>query len=172
MTGSEGYKTNPVLDVVCYLGAAVILFMALMTVVDVAGRYLFNSPLGGAFELTGLMLSIIAGFGIALATAAEQHIRVDALFEKLSVSKQRILILVSALISLGIYAVLTWQGAIAVRDSLVPYVEIALGEVGIVIAPFRFALALGFFLSVIATTIQIIGVFRRRGNSSSTIPIE
>ncbi len=168
MTGSEGKRANPVFNVLGYLGAAVVLLLAAMTVIDVGGRYLFNSPLKGAFEMTGLMLAVIAACGIAVTTADNQHIKVDLVFDRLSSSQQRILLFVSASISVGIFAILTWQGSIAVRDSLVPYIETSPGTVAIVAAPFRFMLALGFFLSAVASGSQLFNLLRHRGNSPTT----
>jgi TRAP-type C4-dicarboxylate transport system permease small subunit len=60
---------------------AVALFcMMLLTFIDVVGRYLFNSPLPGAKELTELLLTIVVFGGAPLVTAAKEHIT-TALFD-------------------------------------------------------------------------------------------
>ena len=51
-----------------------------LTFVDVAGRYLFNSPLAGAKELTEVLLALMVFGAAPLVTAARAHIT-TALFE-------------------------------------------------------------------------------------------
>ncbi|WP_150522510.1 TRAP transporter small permease [Roseibium sediminis] len=65
---------------VLQVGAAVLLFaMMLLTFVDVWGRYIFNSPLPGAFEITELMMAALIFAGLPLVTAAGEHVSVDLL---------------------------------------------------------------------------------------------
>jgi TRAP-type C4-dicarboxylate transport system permease small subunit len=52
-----------------------------MTVADVAGRYLFNAPLGGAYEITQYGLALVVFAALPQVTAAGEHVGVD-LFEK------------------------------------------------------------------------------------------
>ena len=62
------------------LGAAsaVVLFsMMLVTAVDVAGRYLFNKPLPGGFEVTEMMLAALIYCGLPLVSARREHIVID-----------------------------------------------------------------------------------------------
>ena len=42
------------------LAATILFFMMLLTAVDVIGRYLFNTPVNGGFEVTEIMLASIA----------------------------------------------------------------------------------------------------------------
>ena len=57
---------------------AVLLFlMMILTLIDVFGRYLFNSPVMGAYEITELMLAVLIFAGIPLAGANDEHIAVD-----------------------------------------------------------------------------------------------
>lgn len=59
--------------------AAMILFMMLVTGVDVAGRYFLNRPLPGAFEFTEIMMGLVIFAGMPLATARREHIAVNFL---------------------------------------------------------------------------------------------
>ncbi|WP_152527880.1 TRAP transporter small permease [Lutibaculum baratangense] len=66
------------------LGAAIFLLaMMLVTTVDVAGRYLFATPLPGAFELTQLLLAATVFAGLPLVTLKEEHVSVTLLSERL-----------------------------------------------------------------------------------------
>jgi len=57
--------------------ATVLFLMMLVTAVDVAGRYLFNKPLAGGFELTEIMLAALIYCGLPLVSARRQHIVID-----------------------------------------------------------------------------------------------
>lgn len=71
------------LEQVLGLLAALLLFMMMMlTFVDVIGRYLFNSPVPGGFELTEMMLATLIFLGLPLVTADQGHVSVD-LFDTL-----------------------------------------------------------------------------------------
>jgi TRAP-type C4-dicarboxylate transport system permease small subunit len=60
-------------------GMAAIIALALMamTFVDVLGRYLFNAPLGGAFELTQYGLALLVFTALPQVTVLGEHVRVD-----------------------------------------------------------------------------------------------
>lgn len=60
-------------------GAAAILLFVLMTLtfVDVWGRYIFNAPVSGGFELTELMMAALIFAGLPLVTMEGEHITVD-----------------------------------------------------------------------------------------------
>jgi TRAP-type transport system small permease protein len=58
--------------------SAVVLFaMMLITAVDVAGRYLFNRPIAGGFELTEILLAALIYCGLPLVSARREHIVID-----------------------------------------------------------------------------------------------
>ena len=58
--------------------AAVLLFCLMaLTTADVIGRYIFNWPLRGAFELTELMLLTLIFAGLPLASRADEHVTLD-----------------------------------------------------------------------------------------------
>ena len=60
------------------LASASVLFLMMMTTaVDVAGRYLFNMPLAGGFELTEIMLAALLYCGLPLVSARREHIVID-----------------------------------------------------------------------------------------------
>ena len=58
--------------------SALVLFaMMLITAVDVAGRYLFNKPIAGGFELTEILLAALIYCGLPLVSARREHIVID-----------------------------------------------------------------------------------------------
>ena len=62
-------------------GFAGIILAALMavTVIDVVGRYLFNAPLPGSFEITKVMMAALIFAALPAVSRFEQHITIDLL---------------------------------------------------------------------------------------------
>ena len=60
-----------------YVAAAVMLCLMLLTCVDVVGRYFFNKPVTGGFELTEMLLAALIFAGLPLVTLRGDHITVD-----------------------------------------------------------------------------------------------
>ena len=58
--------------------------LALLTLVDVMGRYVFRFPVRGSVELTELLMVAVIFSGIVLATRAHAHVAVDLLTTALS----------------------------------------------------------------------------------------
>jgi TRAP-type C4-dicarboxylate transport system permease small subunit len=60
--------------------AGILLFcLMLLTCVDVIGRYFFNTPVAGGFELTEMTLAALIFFGLPLVTIRNEHVMVDLL---------------------------------------------------------------------------------------------
>ena len=77
-------------DVALGLIAAAILFaMMAVTAIDVAGRYLFNSPLQGSYELTQLLMLSLVFAARPSVTRRTEHITVG-LFENVFTGWMRI----------------------------------------------------------------------------------
>lgn len=90
--------------------AGVLLFVIMMvTVVDVAGRYLFNAPLPGGFEITQMLMAALIYAGLPSACLQESHVTIDLLD---GVTPKRVVRPRQIVINLGcaiILAVIAWQ---------------------------------------------------------------
>ena len=62
--------------------ALLLFFMMALTFVDVIGRYLFNTPVYGGFEMTEVVLATLIFCGLPLVTARDEHVTVD-LFDRM-----------------------------------------------------------------------------------------
>lgn len=75
---SDRSEAGSWLDRVLGAGAAVLLFsLMILTTADVIGRYIFNRPLRGAFEITELLLLTLIFAGLPLASRADEHVTLD-----------------------------------------------------------------------------------------------
>ena len=81
------------LDRVLGAAAAVLLFCLMaLTTVDVIGRYLFNRPLRGAFEITELLLLTLIFAGLPLVSRADEHVTMDFIDRLLGATRPRVLL--------------------------------------------------------------------------------
>lgn len=80
------------------VAASVLFLLMLTTCLDVAGRYLFNSPVPGATELTRLGLALMVFAAMPVITYRGGHIVVDLLDNVLGQTVLKVLGLVSAVI--------------------------------------------------------------------------
>lgn len=53
--------------------------MMMVTVVDVTGRYVFNAPLQGGFELTEYLMGLLVFLALPLVSAKGEHVRISLL---------------------------------------------------------------------------------------------
>jgi len=92
------------------VGAAVLLLvLAAITCIDVIGRYLFDAPLAGAFEITELLLAALVFLALPLTTERNEHVEVDLLNVALSPRSQRLLSAFTGLFSAALLATFSWR---------------------------------------------------------------
>ncbi len=96
----------PVLGIV----AAVVLFgLMALTCVDVVGRYFFNRPVQGGFEITEIMLAVLIFSGLPLVTLRNEHVTVDVFDQITPPWLFRIQHVVACLVGFVATAYLSWR---------------------------------------------------------------
>lgn len=95
-----------------YVSAVVIGLLMLLVVADVCGRYFFNSPIMGASELACFLMIIIVFPALAWAALTDKHVKVDILVSRFPPRVQAIFSSAALLITLGIFAIMTWRSAL------------------------------------------------------------
>ena len=151
---------NKIGVVMSYVGVGAVICMALLTGVDIVGRYGFNQPVQGGVELVELLMAVIVACGIAVTTAADDHISVDSLFDKLPPFGQKLLRVFAGVISTFVFAILAWQGVNGGRDAIdsgkaTPILQVP-------ISPFQYFLAIGFMVSFLFSLIQTVLLLRSK----------
>jgi TRAP-type C4-dicarboxylate transport system permease small subunit len=79
--GGRSPLTLPFL-VLAWISGLLALVMMVTTTVDVGGRYFFNSPLHGAFEITEISMGLIVFTALPLALTRREMILVSVLFDR------------------------------------------------------------------------------------------
>jgi TRAP-type C4-dicarboxylate transport system permease small subunit len=90
---SQSSEAGVWLDRALGFSAAVLLFCLMaLTTADVIGRYIFNWPLRGAFEITELLLLTLIFAGLPLASRADEHVTLDFIDMVLTSRRRRLLL--------------------------------------------------------------------------------
>jgi TRAP-type C4-dicarboxylate transport system permease small subunit len=92
-----------------HLSGALLVALMMLTVVNIVGRWLFDTPLQGAVELTEIGMVAIVFMGLAYAQVRDDHIRVDLLYQQLGARGRSVLDLFAALVSLATVALMSWR---------------------------------------------------------------
>ena len=103
-------KMGVVSSLLARVGAVALFAMMLLTTADVVGRYVFNSPIIGAFEITEFLVLILIFSFIAYTQAEKGHISVDLLFSRFPKRARIIIDLVNHSICLVVLALIAWMG--------------------------------------------------------------
>ena len=112
-----------------------------LTTADVAGRYLFNAPITGVFELTEFMVLILIFSFLAYAQSSKTHVSVDLLVTYFPKKVQRYISLFNHSLCLILMGLITYMGLKRALE-LVEFQE-ASPNLLLPIYPFVFFLVLG-----------------------------
>lgn len=134
--------------------------MMALTVIDVAGRYLFNAPLLGAFELTEFLVLILIFSFLGYTQANKRHICVELILDLFPKKMQWACELINYFISLGLFGLITCMAFIKAVELM------STGEASpnLVIPnyPFAFYLSLGSLVMCIEYVRDIVGLLSDR----------
>lgn len=95
--------------VTAIIAAIVLATMMLLTVADVCGRYFFNKPITGTWELVGLLLVCAGTWGLAYCQVQKGHISVTVLLLRFPLRVQAIIRSVAYLFGLVGFSVICWR---------------------------------------------------------------
>jgi TRAP-type C4-dicarboxylate transport system permease small subunit len=94
------------------LGGTVLLAMMFLGTIDVSGRYLFNSPITGTMEISGIMMGAIVLLSWAYTQRNKGHITVDLFISRYSPRTKAMITFVMLFISLILFLAITKQSTI------------------------------------------------------------
>jgi len=144
-----------------YIGCGMLLLLTLLTTADVVGRYFFNKPVNGAFELIGLFLVCIFALGIGYGQQQKVHARVTILYRHTSDKTQSVIDIISYIIGIACGSIICWR-LVILGKLYIQRGHGGLSEVlGIPIAPFMILLGLGIGFFVLILFIDIHNVLTR-----------
>jgi TRAP-type C4-dicarboxylate transport system permease small subunit len=113
---SKSKKKRYLSTYLSYIGNIALVAMMFLTTADVVGRYFFNAPVLGAYEMTEYLMLIMVFSFLAFAQAEKSHICVDIVFNRLPSKLRGILERFNHIACLVMMAMVTWMGGGHVMD--------------------------------------------------------
>jgi TRAP-type transport system small permease protein len=98
---------------------SVLFLMMMVTAVDVIGRYVFNKPLAGGFEITEMLLAALIYCGLPLVSQRREHIVIDTFDPLMSLRVKRALDMLAEIVcslTLGGIGYLIFRRAVRVAE--------------------------------------------------------
>lgn len=138
-----------------YISSAVLFLIMFLTLFDVIGRAVFNSPIKGTFEVTGFALALMVFFSLGAAQIKGDHIEIDFITGRFRKRAQHYWNSFVYLVLFVVMVLTSWQ--------LVVYAQRMLngnnvsGDLGIPLYIIVFVTAigaLGFSLALVNSSIQ------------------
>lgn len=93
-----------------YICMSLLFFMMGLGTCDVLGRYLFNKPILGTYEIFEILLPAIVLLGLGYTQGSNAHVRVEIFISRVSSRRQTILNLVTNVLALSISVLILWRG--------------------------------------------------------------
>jgi len=94
--------------IMALIAAGFLSFMMLLTVVDVSGRYFFNIPLNGAWEMIGLSLVCAGTWALAHCQREKGHVNVTVLLHRFSPRIEAAVLGIGYLLGLVVFSIISW----------------------------------------------------------------
>ncbi len=108
--------TEIVASAAAYAAGTVLILLMLLTTADVAGRYFFNSPINGVFDLTHFAVSMMTFLGLAYCGYRGGHVVIELLYDKLPPAARRVLNRGINLAGCILFALIAWRTAVQSID--------------------------------------------------------
>src|SRR5947208_16494503 len=91
------------------IAAAALSVIAIVTFLDVIGRYFFHAPFTFTVELTQLAMALVVYFGVGLVTHEDAHISADVVTLRLAPRLRAVFALVTNVLALAFLAIMVWR---------------------------------------------------------------
>jgi len=123
--------------------------LALMFVMagDVMGRYFFNHPIPGAYELVEYIMAIVVPFSVAYSAAQKCHVGVDILVERLPRKSRAAVDILTQLVTIILVGFLIWQGWVGFFEAQSSSIKSSVLQIPN--APFLLAVPIGFMAFIV-----------------------
>ncbi|MFC1867067.1 TRAP transporter small permease [Thermodesulfobacteriota bacterium] len=151
-------RLSTIEDLFTIIAAASILFIMLISVANVFGRYLFNYPVPGTVEIAAVLLVFIIFLGISGVQRSEDHIGMDTLLDLVKKKKSSYYHALQAFHFFISFLILGLIGCYFIPSMMesVEMHEWTNGPLFIPIWPFKLSIIIGCTLMCIRLFLQII----------------
>jgi TRAP-type C4-dicarboxylate transport system permease small subunit len=126
--------------------------------VDTLGRAFFTKPLTGAVELTELFLAMCIILAIPYAQRMLSHIEIDMFIQKCSVGWKKFFVLISIVLTILVFFMLTIQSYESAKVSVVTF-ESSAGYLRVPVWIGKISVAVGFGIALFEASVQLFAWF-------------
>lgn len=98
------------------IGATILAMMMFLTALDVCLRYIFNSPLSGAFELVEYMMAVVVPFCIVYCAEERGHVAVELILAKFPKKIQTVVDVFTTLAAIAFTVIMAWQNFLYIGE--------------------------------------------------------
>ena len=147
-------------DALVVLGGICLIFMMLHIALDVALKYVFNSPIEGTLEIVSYYYMVgVVFLPLAMTELRHEHINVDLFVQMLPHRISSFFYAFGCLVSLVFFSVLAYQ---TYQDAWHAYsvTEVMMGSIYVTIWPARWILPISFTVIVLAIVVHAIKALR------------
>jgi TRAP-type transport system small permease protein len=142
--------------VMAVIAAVVLFFMMLITVGDVIGRYFFDTPIKGTWEIVGLSLIFAATWGFAYCQLKQAHINVTVLLDRFSPRVRAILTTISLFFGFVGFSLISWRMVLHAQKYFLMTRGNTSDTLNIPYAPFMLGLAVGAGVMALMLIVDIV----------------
>ena len=135
--------------------------MLFLSVADVIGRFLFNHPIEGTFELVGMLMVVIGFLGLGYCQLVKGNIMIDIFTNRFGPRGQALLNIVSFIISVVICVLIVWQGWLRAWDYAFKELGGTTNTLHIPYWPFMFLMAVSFAWVTVIFLIDLVQSFKK-----------
>lgn len=139
--------------------AALLTGLTSLTLIDVIGRYWFDAPVRGAFEITQMMLGALVFAALPLTTSRREHVEVDMIYGMVPPVMQSLMNAIAGFVSTAVLLVLSWRLA-AHAERLMEDASVT-NALNLPLAPLAWLAAITTLFSAGYTLILFKNAFRR-----------
>ena len=140
-------------------GLLALVVLALVTVIDVIGRYVFNRPLLGALELSELMMVFLAFGCFAYTELQNGHVEVDVFVNRFPPKARAACESFAAVLSTGLWGLIAWRTAMQAQK--VRVASEVTSNLLLPVYPFLWVAAVGSAAFALTLLIRTVKALRR-----------
>jgi TRAP-type C4-dicarboxylate transport system permease small subunit len=148
---------NPVIGILLVISTGNLALMMMLIVIDVVGRYIFNMPIDGAFELTEFMMAIFVPFALVYCQKKKGHIVVDLVFGRLPAWLRRLLEKITLVLTIVYFALISWQSFFAIEEEWANSIKSSVLLISTY--PFFIPLLIAFFMLTLLLLAHLLSTF-------------
>ncbi len=141
-----------------YCSCVTVFILAALTTIDAVGRYAFNSPIGGATEISELLLVTLISLSFPVLTACGEHVDVDILILRLTPFIKRVIFTISSFIGTILFGIITVLGVMRALEAF--HSGQITNVLRIPVYPFLFLFAFACLMTVFALMVRVANLFR------------